>query len=78
MTGELKQLTDAKTAKLERYEAMNQYKINRMFVQNQKGVYQQVNGASNIKNEKQMLKRVNIFGVTYRVIRKNMKGKQSS
>ena len=52
MTGELKQLTDAKTAKLERYEAMNQYKINRMFVQNQKGVYQQVNGASNIKNEK--------------------------
>ena len=50
--GELKQLTDAKTAKLERYETMNQYKINRMFVQNQKGVYQQMNGASNIKNEK--------------------------
>ena len=38
---ELKQQLHAKTAKLKRYEErVNQYKINRMFVQNQKRVYQ--------------------------------------
>ena len=31
---------------------MNQYKINRMFVQNQKRVYQQMDGIRNINNEK--------------------------
>ena len=31
---------------------MNQHKINRMFVQNQKRDYQQVDGIRNINNEK--------------------------
>ena len=31
---------------------MNQYKINRIFVENQKGVYQQMDGIRNINNEK--------------------------
>ena len=44
---------------------MNQYKINRMFVQNQKRVYQQMDGITNINNENQMLKSVNNFGVTW-------------
>ena len=33
-------------------ERVNQYKINRMIVQNQKRVYQQVDGIRNINNEK--------------------------
>ena len=38
---------------LKRYEErLNQYKINRMFFQNHKRVYQQVDGVSNINNEK--------------------------
>ena len=50
---ELKQQLHAKTAKLKRYEErVNQYKINRMFVQNQKRVYQQMDGIRNINNEK--------------------------
>ena len=50
---ELKQRLHANTAKLKRYEeTVNQYKINRMFVQNQKRVYQQMDGIKNINNEK--------------------------
>ena len=50
---ELKQQLHAKTAKLKRYEErVNQYKINRMFVQNQKRVYQQMDGIRNINNRK--------------------------
>ena len=50
---ELKQRLHAKTAKLKRYEErMNQYEISRMFLQNQKIVYQQMNGVRNINNEK--------------------------
>ena len=42
-----------KAAKLNRYEqSVNQYKINIMFVQNQKRVYQQMDGIRNINNEK--------------------------
>ena len=53
MIEELKQQLHAKTAKLKRYEErVNQYKINRMFVQNQKRVYQQMDGIRNINNEK--------------------------
>ena len=53
MIEELKQRFHAKTAKLKRCEErMNQYKINRMFVQNQKKVYQQMGGIRNINNEK--------------------------
>ena len=44
---------------------MNQYKINRMFVQNQKGLYQQMDDIRNINNEKPSLKRLNNFEVTY-------------
>ena len=49
----------------------------RMFVQNQKRVYQQMDGIENINNENQMLKRVNILGVTYGIMRKNMKEMQN-
>ena len=53
MKEELKQRLHAKTAKLKRYEERaNQYKINRMFVQNQKIVYQQMDDIRNINNEK--------------------------
>ena len=53
VTEELKQGLHAKTAKLKRYEErVNQYKITRMFVQNQKRVYQQMNGIRNINNGK--------------------------
>ena len=53
MKEELKQRLHAKTAKLKRYEKrMNQYKINRRFVQNQKIVYQQMDDIRNINNEK--------------------------
>ena len=53
MTEELKQRLHAKTAKLKRYEErVNQYKISRMFVQNQERVYQQMDGVRNINNEK--------------------------
>ena len=53
MTEELKQRLHAKTAKLKRYEErVNQYKINRIFVQNQERVYQQMDGVRNINNEK--------------------------
>ena len=53
MKEELKQRLHAKTAKLKRYEErMNQHKINRMFVQNQKIVYQQMDDIRNINNEK--------------------------
>ena len=59
---ELKQLLHAKTAKLKRYEErVNQYKINRMFVQNQKRVYQQMNGIRNINNEKSNAEESNQF-----------------
>ena len=50
---EVKQRLHAKTAKLKRYEErVNQYKIDRMFVQNQKRAYQQMDGVRNINNEK--------------------------
>ena len=50
---ELKQRLHTKAAKLKRYEErVHQYKINRMFVQNQKRVYQQMDGIININNEK--------------------------
>ena len=50
---ELKQRLHAKTTKLKRYkERVNQYKINRIFVQNQKRVYQQMDGIRNINNRK--------------------------
>ena len=53
MIEELKQPLHAKTAMLKGYEErMNQYKINRMFFQNHKRVYQLVDGVSNINNEK--------------------------
>ena len=53
MIEELKQRLHSKTAKLKRYEErVNQYKINRLFVQNQKRVYQQMDGIRNINNEK--------------------------
>ena len=53
VTEELKQRLHAKTAKLKRYEErVNQYKINRIFVQNQERVYQQMDGVRNINNEK--------------------------
>ena len=53
MIEELKQRLPAKTAKLKRYEErVNQYKINRMFVQNQKKVYQQMDDIRNVNNEK--------------------------
>ena len=43
----------SKTVKLKRYkERVNQYKINRIFVQNQKRVYQQMDGIRNINNKK--------------------------
>ena len=62
---------------LRRYEArLNQYKINRMFVQNQKRVYLQMDGTRNISNN-QILKRENNFGVKYEIMRKNIKGKQN-
>ena len=49
---ELMQL-HAKTAKLKRYEErVNQYKIKRLLLQNQKRVYQQMDGIRNINNEK--------------------------
>ena len=53
VTEELKQRLHAKTAKLRRYEeTVNQYKISRTFVRNQKRVYQQMYGIRNINNEK--------------------------
>ena len=49
---ELKQQLHAKTAKLKRYEErLNQYKINRIFVQTQKIVYQQMDGIRNTNND---------------------------
>ena len=62
MIGELKQRLHTKTAKLKRYEKrVNQYKINRMFVQNQKRVYQQMDGIRNINNEKPNAEESNQF-----------------
>ena len=53
MIEELKSWLNAKTAKLKRYkERVNQYKINRIFVQTQKRVYQQKDGIRNINDEK--------------------------
>ena len=50
---ELKQRLHVKTEKLKRYEErINQYQINRMFVQNQKRVYQQMGETRNINNDK--------------------------
>ena len=52
MIEELKQQLHAKTTRLKRYEErVNQYKINRMFIQTQKMIYQQMDGIRN-KNEK--------------------------
>ena len=45
VTEELKQRLHSKTVKLKRYEKrVNQYKIKRMFVQNQKRFYKQMDG----------------------------------
>ena len=75
---ELKQQLHAKTVKLKRYEErLNQCKINRMFVQNQKRVYQQMDGIRNINNEKPNAEESNNFGVTYGIMRKNMKEMQN-
>ena len=52
MMEQLKQRLHAKKAKLKRYEErVNQYKINRIFAQNQKRVYQQMDDVRNINNE---------------------------
>ena len=52
MIEELKQQLHAKTTRLKRYEErVNQCKINRMFIQTQKMIYQQMDGIRN-KNEK--------------------------
>ena len=48
-----------------------------MFAQNQKKVYQQMDGVRNMNNEKPNAKRVNNFGVTYVIMRKNMKEMQN-
>ena len=49
---ELKQRLQVKAAKLRRYEQrVNQYRINRVFQQDQKKVYQELNGLSRTKNE---------------------------
>ena len=49
---EIKQRLHAKAAKLRRYEQrVNQYRINRVFQQDQKKVYQEMNGLSRMKNE---------------------------
>ena len=40
---------------------MNQYKINRMFVQNQKGLYQQMDDKRNINNEKPSAEEIKQF-----------------
>ena len=59
---ELKQRLHAKTAKLKRYEErVNLYKINRMFAQNQKRVYQQMDGIRNINNEKRNAEERKLF-----------------
>ena len=53
MIEELKQQLHAKTTRLKRYEErVNQYKINRMFIQTQKMIYQQMDGIGNKNNEK--------------------------
>ena len=56
---------------------MNQYKINRMFAQNQKEFINRwmVSEISIMKD--QMLKRVNNFGLTYGLMRKNMREMQN-
>ena len=62
MIEELKQRLHAKTAKLKRYEErVNLYKINRMFAQNQKRVYQQMDGIRNINNEKRNAEERKLF-----------------
>ena len=49
---ELKQRLQAKAAKLKRYaERINRYQVNRLFQQDQKRVYQQMNGISSSFNE---------------------------
>ena len=53
MIEELKQQLHAKTTRLKRYEErVNKYKINRMFIQTQKMIYQQMDGIRNKNNEK--------------------------
>ena len=49
---ELKQRLQAKCAKLKRYEQrIHRYQVNRLFQQDEKGVYQQLNGTSSSFNE---------------------------
>ena len=56
---------------------MTQYKINRMFAQNLKEfISRWMVSEISIMND-QMLKRVNNFGVTYGIMRKNMKEVQN-
>ena len=75
---ELKQCLHAKAANRKRYEErVNQYKINRAFVQNQKRVYQEMDGIRNINNEKPNVEESKQFGVTYGKMRKNMKEMQN-
>ena len=40
---------------------MNQYKINRMFMQNQKGLYQQMDDIRNSNNEKPTAEEIKQF-----------------
>ena len=78
MVEELKQQPHAKIAKRKRYEErVNQYKINKIFVQNQKRVYQQMYGVRNINNGKPNPERVNNYGVKYGIMRKNLKEMQN-
>ena len=50
--GELKQRLQAKATKLKRYEErINRYQVNRLFQQDPKRVYQQMNGISSSFNE---------------------------
>ena len=75
---DLKQCLHAKAANRKRYEErVNQYKINRAFVQNQKRVYQEMDGIRNINNEKPNVEESKQFGVTYGKMRKNMKEMQN-
>ena len=62
---ELKQRLKAKSMKIKRYDQrIEQYKINRLFQQDQKRVYQQLGGKVTVMKSL-MLMKVNGFGVTF-------------
>ena len=78
---ELNQQPLTKTAELKRYEErLNQYKINRMFVQNQDRIYKQMGGIRGVNREKLSVKELSVkenFEVTYGIMRKNIKEMQN-